>query len=512
MMKETLSDKNLIADKLAGKLKGAIRIYRLMVVLTGIFVIFWDVACLLEKYTPETSNPIGRIFALFLLTIFSYVLFLLAYTFSIKRKINKEDLEFQKTYNIALYEKNYEKRYKLGSSSVLLRIAKQQLLTKEFDEAERTLKRLQVERLSGFQKKSYDFYQQMIDFHKNGDNAYVESQANMLSNWEDKEKRVPSTFLSIFIGILILYSSWFFLGEDLLPVGFHFRYHFVLYSITGLWFAWSAVVCWLCYRLMCLWGRLNVLAAIARIFLRIVTIIAGIIVLLFVLIFGFFVPLFRLPVEMEEYEDGIILLQTQDYDPYTYYNRAVGPFLRKNLVDEEELNLPVFTEGDELTLTDGTDKDTSSANTYDSYANSIDAYDDNYEYWEDEYFETALRLESEMKTIRQYLIDAGDQANIVDDEVSCEYNAKGNLYLNLETGTDENGDYRKYIVYDRSSNNEQCDLFVYYLDRLSSDGQVENTEILNFFAVRISDGMVIPANKTSWSGMGSTAYRDATGE
>lgn len=512
-MKETLSDKNLIADKLAQKLKKAIRIYQLMVVLTGLLVIFLDFAFLLGKYSPEIYNPIARIFALFLLTILSYILFLLAYTFSIKRKINKKDIEFQKAYGKALYEKIYAKRHKAGSANVLLRLAKQQLLTKEFDEAEETLKMLKVEHLSSFQRKSYDFYQQIIDFHKNGDEGYVEAQLSMLSSWEDKDARIPSAIFTTLIGILILYTGCFFLGEDLLPEGFHFRYHFSLYSVTALWLAWSAAVCWLCYRLIRLWGRINSLEAISRVILRIITVLAGIIVLLFIFIFGFLAPLFSLPMEMEEYEDGIILMQTQDYDPYSYYNRAVGPFLRKDLSEEEKLNLPESTMTDELTNQGGLeDKVDSSDNTYDSSANTTDTYDDDYEYWEDENFETALRLENEIKSIRQYLIDAGDLADTVDDEVSCDYNAKGSLYLVVETGDNETGGYRKYIVYDRGSENEQCDLFVYYKDSLSSDGQVENTEILNFFAVRISDSTVIPANKTSWSETGSDAYRAATGE
>lgn len=514
MMEKTQSDKQLAACKLAGKLQCAVRIYQLMVILTGAFTIFAEFVYLLGKYEPQMYHAAWRIFTLFLLTCLSYIFFLLSYTFSMNRRTKKEDLGFRKMYNIALYEKIYAKRYKPGSSGVLLRIAKQQLLSREFDEAEETLKKLKPERLEGFQQKSQEFYEQLIDFHKKGEDAYVEAQLAMLANWEDKENSSPSAIFTAVIGILILYSAWFFLGEDLLPTGYYFRYRFYASSVMVLWIAWSVVVCWLCYRLMHFCGKRNALGTIGKIFLKILTVLASIFVLLAIFVFEFFVPLIGVPIEVEEYEDGILLMQTQDYDPYTYYNQAVGPFLRRELTVEEEQNLPASMVTEEIAKQDSLEeKRNPAASDSDSSTYISDAYDDEYDdaYWEDENDETALRLEGEVLDIRQYLIDTGELEDIAGTDLTCDYTAKGSLYLTVEAGIDESGDYRKYIVYDRGSDNEQCDLFVYYLDRLSSDGQVENTQILNFFAVRISDGTVIPANKTSWSETGSAEYRDATG-
>ncbi len=97
------------------------------------------------------------------------------------------------------------------------------------------------------------------------------------------------------------------------------------------------------------------------------------------------------------------------------------------------------------------------------------------------------------------------------------YNAKGNLYIVLDTYDtvfqEQDVTARETLVYDRVSENGRCQLFVYYQEHYDSSGnQLDNTSILNFYAVDMTTGQVTAADKTSWSESASEAYHQATGE
>lgn len=97
------------------------------------------------------------------------------------------------------------------------------------------------------------------------------------------------------------------------------------------------------------------------------------------------------------------------------------------------------------------------------------------------------------------------------------YNAKGNLYIVLDTYEttfqDQPVTARETLVYDRKSQNGKCQLFVYYQEHYDSQGnQLDNTSILNFYAVDMTTGQVTAGEKTSWSQPACEAYYEATGE
>ncbi len=118
-------------------------------------------------------------------------------------------------------------------------------------------------------------------------------------------------------------------------------------------------------------------------------------------------------------------------------------------------------------------------------------------------------------------------ARLIFDEVLAEqgyiyqvnYNAKGNLYIDLGSrpaGEPKNklqGEYYRFtLVYDRTSKNNECELFVFYKEHYTEDGINDATAILDMYAVEKSTGKVITAAKQSWSDVGTQEYRNATGE
>lgn len=105
-------------------------------------------------------------------------------------------------------------------------------------------------------------------------------------------------------------------------------------------------------------------------------------------------------------------------------------------------------------------------------------------------------------------------ANFAADAPSAHFtaSAKGVPYVIVR----QNEDTLVRLVYDRVSANGTCLLYVCYEDTLITDAQggvsAGDTTILNFYAYNPTTGETIAADKTSWSGTGSEAYRSATGE
>ncbi len=104
------------------------------------------------------------------------------------------------------------------------------------------------------------------------------------------------------------------------------------------------------------------------------------------------------------------------------------------------------------------------------------------------------------------------------------YNAKGNLYIDLgsrSAGEPEDksctGSYRFTLVYDRTSKNGNCELFVLYKEHYtesSANGGSTNdaTAILDMYAVEKTSGSVIASGKHGWADVGAAEYREITGE
>ena len=99
------------------------------------------------------------------------------------------------------------------------------------------------------------------------------------------------------------------------------------------------------------------------------------------------------------------------------------------------------------------------------------------------------------------------------------YNAKGFLYIDLEyrpAGEPEDksqtGFYGHRLLYDRSSKNGKCELFVLERSHYTEDGMEESTVIVDMYAVDTVTGQVVVANKQNWSDPGTEEYREITGE
>lgn len=104
------------------------------------------------------------------------------------------------------------------------------------------------------------------------------------------------------------------------------------------------------------------------------------------------------------------------------------------------------------------------------------------------------------------------------DTYECRYNAKGNWYIMLSPGSvvldgeTNPRDTIRTLVYDRESKNGACNLIVYYEEILNEDGSEYTTAIRNTYAVKMSDGTVIPSGKHAWADVGNALYQEATGE
>ena len=104
---------------------------------------------------------------------------------------------------------------------------------------------------------------------------------------------------------------------------------------------------------------------------------------------------------------------------------------------------------------------------------------------------------------QQYFADEGCDFMI-------SYSASGNSRVILN----ENEEIIEILVYDRLSENEKCELYVWYRSKKNADGSwyISEAQILDIFAYSMSTKDVISSDKTSWSATGSEKYYEITGE
>lgn len=91
-----------------------------------------------------------------------------------------------------------------------------------------------------------------------------------------------------------------------------------------------------------------------------------------------------------------------------------------------------------------------------------------------------------------------------------DYDAKGNSRILLNETDSE----IEYMVYDRTSRNEKCGLYVYYRVKKAADGTWSpmEAEILGMYAYVYDSGKVIDSGKKAWSDPGTEEYQEAAGE
>ncbi len=91
----------------------------------------------------------------------------------------------------------------------------------------------------------------------------------------------------------------------------------------------------------------------------------------------------------------------------------------------------------------------------------------------------------------------------------CTYNAKGNFYAEVV----DKSHARIVLVYNGVSDNGKCYLFVAEEEHFDTEGSMlDNTSLLEFYAVNVEEGKVYEAHKTTWGGAESQEYREATRE
>ena len=104
---------------------------------------------------------------------------------------------------------------------------------------------------------------------------------------------------------------------------------------------------------------------------------------------------------------------------------------------------------------------------------------------------------------QQYFADEGCDFMI-------SYSASGNSRAILN----ENEEIIEFLAYDRLSENEKCELYVWYRSKKNADGSwhISEAEILDIFAYNVSTKDGVSSGKTSWSATGKEKYYEITGE
>ena len=215
--------------------------------------------------------------------------------------------------------------------------------------------------------------------------------------------------------------------------------------------------------------------------------------------------------EKKVYSNGLICMSTSDgYSTDEYYNIKVGPFLRRNLTFEETIKFGLIND-DDSTGDSGNDAGDSGANDSESSTeNDSQQYNNSSENTENENQgneNAGESLDTESRAVYDYMAAAGmlsaGDAGIIRNGST----AKGTFYSVFETGEADGSTYENRLVYDRVSENGQCDLFVYEQVVSGSD-----TGLLGFYAVNKTTNEVFSADRNSWGGVSSREYQDATGE
>lgn len=235
--------------------------------------------------------------------------------------------------------------------------------------------------------------------------------------------------------------------------------------------------------------------------------------------YGFLLFL-QLPEEKRISDGKILVTQVYFYgeDDYAVYE-PYGMVLRRYLYasDESGESLPEKRNSysDSGLLDDSTENideaDTSETGDGDTMSEWIEQPSQDETYADEAYADDA-----EKQNIYEKIYESEFASDY--DTISFAYSAKGELCAlvgdTYETQVDgETVTTQIRLVYDRESANGACDEVVCYEDHYDAAGnQLDNTSILNFYAVTKDTMEVIPADKTSWAERGSEAYCEATGE
>ena len=514
------------------------RIYRILIALAAILT--YILLYLTLKRDDYTSDMLTSIFLLFCSVAVFLVLLLIARNRIDVVRMRKREVQERHDYNYAMYRTLYKKNEKLRSIT-LLQMARQQMELHRPQMALQALELVKREKLNVAQLRSFYFYQAAASYldaqegwkealascyaipqkpqqlsQEEIENLFLpESNPDKLilavSDWEEQKATLP--VVTILAAVLILYTGVYYGVNGLLSWRYHYRDWVVSVSFCVLFFGWTVLTLYWLVKLIRLIGKQTEKGKGAKTVQKIFLVILWI---CFFLWNGLVqvMQIWGSDAEVEIQPNGVIEMKHENWmdPPDYYYNKAVGLFLRRTLTLDESIEYGISEEtledDSEEQISDGeTQNDSGTEENQTTGENMTDTeIDESTENGMDT--ETEDPLESQARAVYTYMKEHGE---ITDDgdasQVTASYNAKGNFYAIFESGEENGNSWDNRLVYDRTSANGECELFVYEREETGKD-----TQLLGFYAVNKTTGEVISGEKTSWSEVGSEAYREATGE
>lgn len=314
----------------------------------------------------------------------------------------------------------------------------------------------------------------------------------------------------VITAILVLYAGIFYGVGGLLSRGYHYRYWFELSSVLITYAGCMVLSLYWIIRWILFSDSVSKKSEGVRLFRKVILIVMWL-CLMAAMVINLIISFIGMDTEKKVYANGLICMSTSDgYSTDEYYNIKVGPFLRRNLTFKETIKFGLIND-DDSTGDSGNDAGDSGANdSENSTENNSQSYNDASENTENENAgneNAGESLDTESKAVYDYMAAAGilsaGDAGIIRNGST----AKGTFYSVFETGEADGNTYENRLVYDRVSENGQCDLFVY--EQLVSGS---DTRLLGFYAVNKTTNEVFSADRNSWGGVSSREYQDATGE
>lgn len=339
--------------------------------------------------------------------------------------------------------------------------------------------------------------------------------------------------LLIITAVLVLYAGFFYGIIGLLPEGYHYRSWYQMSSIM-LTSAGCIILSllWI-IKLILFKDNISTKSNGVKIFQNSCLVVMWFCLMAALVIYQI-MAFIGMDEELAEYPGGLIYMSSGNgYVSEDYYNLKVGPFLRKNLTTKEYIEYGLESElngthesqngansSDDENQKDINDSDnenqkgTNNSENSDqgnSVENDTQTEDFSQEQGsssdESKTTDTESAVFAESLAVYQYMMDTGEITDGDPDKVSYGFTAKGSFYAIFETDDSNGVTCEKHLVYDRVSENGKCDLFVYQQEQVGADAK-----ILGFYAVKKGTGQVISADKTTWGGVSSKEYQDATGE
>lgn len=538
--------------------KKIVQIYRVLVIIGGILGV-----CLIIGTGQREDYAAGMLGSCLLLLV-SYLVFLIMLMYASiiisAKKTEKWNLQDKHDYNLALYRTRYKDNKQLQAVT-LIQMAKQQILMGHYDLAIQALEMVRTDCLKLQYLREFYFYKAAALYlsDKHGweevlNNCYaIPPKSKQMTNdeiaflfsprcgkmdlqqtiYNHNQIRRKWPVLLIITAVLVLYAGFFYGIIGLLPEGYHYRSWYQMSSIM-LTSAGCIILSllWI-IKLILFKDNISTKSNGVKIFQNSCLVVMWFCLMAALVIYQI-MAFIGMDEELAEYPGGLIYMSSGNgYVSEDYYNLKVGPFLRKNLTTKEYIEYGLESE------LNGTDESQNGANSSDD-ENQKDINDSDNENQkgtnnsensdqgnstendtqtedfsqeqdsssdESKTTDTESAVFAESLAVYQYMMDTGEITDGDPDKVSYGFTAKDSFYAIFETDDSNGVTCEKHLVYDRVSENGKCDLFVYQQEQVGADAK-----ILGFYAVKKGTGQVISADKTTWGGVSSKEYQDATGE